>query len=94
MTPAELLREAANRIERRAQNATGGPWFKMDNTVYWTDSDANWIALMHPGTAGPLAALLRAEADDMQEGDCSDSCPGITCVASRNLALAILGEEP
>lgn len=129
MTPAELLREAANRIEHMAAAATAGPWFADENencwrlhgrfehagwpggvgpskqilkapkrntpyAEYWPEQgDADWITTMHPGVAAPLAAWLRAEADQ-QDGLCGDTCPGVTCVASRSLARSILREEP
>lgn len=80
MTPAELLREAANRIE--APRYTDAGWLNV--LAYGDGADA----------APLLAAWLRAEAeqqDDLPEGEI---CPGTVCAASLAFARSILQEEP
>ena len=59
MTPAELLREAANRIDTAVKDATTAGHHYAGVTL----TGDEWAALLTPQVAAPLAAWLRAEAD-------------------------------
>lgn len=58
MTPAELLREAANRIDTAVDHAI----HQGHHYAGIAQLGDQWAALLTPDVAGPLAEWLRAEA--------------------------------
>lgn len=73
---AEMLREAAALMRKRAEAATDGPWRlapgsdgqgwgsdTYDVGEAWRPADVEYIAAMHPGVALALADLLEEEAE-------------------------------
>lgn len=105
-TPAEILRLAAARVREAAKSAIPGPWAAEPDgvgrgyDVWQVDGphlafglrrpDAEWAALVHPGLAEHLAALLDAAADEyaLFKGEWSD-CP--TARLALPVAAMILG---
>lgn len=60
MTPAELLREAANRIERTAADTTPGPWFADEDDNCWTLHGYFEDPLTWDGFVGATKQILKA----------------------------------
>jgi len=74
LSPVETLRAAAAKLRKLAGNATPGEWYPdWDSGVYAmpntapkyvisggnvTYDNTQWIALVHPGIAGPLAEMF------------------------------------
>lgn len=100
MTPAELLRAAADRIDQSRADATPGPWTasspaaavwsvydprELPAAEYCDEGDAAWIALLNPQVGGHLAALLRTVA----ENDFADLGFAQTCTSIGSDALAL-----
>jgi hypothetical protein len=100
---AALLRRAAELLISCAADADGpAPWHTDGDIVIAADGDviartdrdragslweAEWIALMHPGIAQPIAAWLRDAADWRSEED--DTVDEYALVVAR----AVLGED-
>jgi hypothetical protein len=110
VTPAEELRAAAAKLRETAKKATRGPWTSYSGRVDshagtigialngYTDSE--WIALMHPGRAEQLAALLEEIARQHELPPCNHPdglCNGCErrddFVYSVNVARDILGTD-
>lgn len=99
MSPVELLRAAAAELRATAAGASEGPWETGEDGLVWTQKpipgdpvsgstepeDAAWIALMHPGLAEPLAALLDRQADLIQI-QCKDFPPDLRDEIVREFA--------
>jgi hypothetical protein len=80
VTAAETLRAAAKLLRETAAKATPGPWENAEDDLWiggniwgyvihkeetFVGDDPAWIALAHPGLAGPLADFLEGTAEAM-----------------------------
>lgn len=86
--PAEIVRAAAVRLRKMARAAHAAPWAPDEDETGrgWdlrsgddahlafglTHADAHWSALVHPGLAEPLAALLDEFGDAMRDDDAEE----------------------
>lgn len=104
MTPSGELREAAALLRARAEKATAAPWTLYDRGVCWEieqldehdgtsflKGDAEWIAMMSPAVAEPIAAMLEHAADtaDVMDRNTGGQCPEDQYVASVAGALRV-----
>lgn len=84
--PLDLLRRAADRVERLATDA--GPGWDVYPEGGIGSATFDWIALLNPAIGAPLAAWLRGAADYADAVGCSVHSDALAT------ARAILGEEP
>jgi hypothetical protein len=109
MTPVEELRAAATLIRETASKATPGGRAThpsaagtgavdvLANGTYiaqeCTGPDAEWIALMSPDKAEPIAAWLERCAEDLADARHYVDEP-VSCEHALTVARQILGRQP
>lgn len=64
MTPTERLLAAADLLDKRAGEASEGPWNIIDE-LYMPVEDARYIATVHPEVGKAQATWLRESAADL-----------------------------
>lgn len=112
LSPSEELRSAAEKLRARAKKATPGPWRPGFEGAVWRsvdallcesfdENDAQWIAMMSPLLAEPLAGMFGEYAAryDLHVSailchyDHGDDCKGHPRPACGNCASWVNAQE-